>query len=154
MTLFVDSQHVCKTKKKHHSLTVERILYANWYGTAQNVCVICSIFITTVLYHNNYHRYSSYTTTYYRVYEPRWYTNGRWLRVGPHSSAVSKRQADSLGYRSKAALIRGASSELSPLQTERVDARRRGLLASNVCIFTQLSITSFSVTSLHCQWRH
>jgi len=28
-------------------------------------------------------------------------------------------------------------------------ARRRGLLASNVCIFIQLSITSFSVTSLH-----
>ena len=40
---------------------------------------------------------------------------------------------------------------LSPVQTERVDARRRGLLASNVCIFIQLSITSFSVTSLHCQ---
>ena len=40
-------------------------------------------------------------------------------------------------------------------------ARRRassattfGLLASNVRIFIQLSITSFSVTSLHCQWRH
>ena len=28
-------------------------------------------------------------------------------------------------------------------------ARRRGLLASNVCIFIQLSMTSFSVTSLH-----
>ena len=41
-----------------------------------------------------------------------------------------------------------------PVQTERVDARRRDhiwpILASNVCIFIQLSITSFSVTSLHC----
>jgi len=37
---------------------------------------------------------------------------------------------------------------LSPFQTERVDATAYGLLASNVCIFIQLSITSFSVTSL------
>ena len=43
---------------------------------------------------------------------------------------------------------------LSPVQTVRVDAITFGLLASNVCIFIQLSFTSFSVTSLHCQWRH
>ena len=35
-----------------------------------------------------------------------------------------------------------------------IPTHRRGLLASNVCIFIQLSITSFSVTSLHRQWRH
>ena len=43
-------------------------------------------------------------------------------------------------------MIKALSDRARRRASTRVDARRSGLLASNVCIFIQLSITSFSVT--------